>query len=40
MQKKVKIDSSLKSAVVHTLSFSKVPVKVIWSAFDEACTLK
>lgn len=45
MQKKVKIDSSLlrkrkKSAVVHTISFSKVPVKVIWSAFNEACTLK
>ena len=45
MQKKVKIDSSLlrkrkKRAVVHTISFSKVPVKVIWSAFDEACTLK
>ena len=45
MQKKVKKDSSLlrkrkKRAVVHTISFSKVPVKVIWSAFDEACTLK
>lgn len=23
-----------------TISFSKVPVKVIWSVFDEACTLK